>query len=265
MGAPKLPTKTPGSVSDHNVGINSENSFHPQLPIHYEPVKDEVKVYVWELPVRIFHWMNMLAIILLMVTGIYIGKPFASAGIPGEAYYSNLMGWMRYIHFFAAFLFTINLLYRLFWAAIGNKFSKSNPFRWIFWKEVWETIKFYLFLKNKKPHYVGHNPLAQLSYWIFIFFGSWILMLTGYYMYFEPQPESFWGKLFSWVPYLFGNDSYTVRSWHHLMAWGIMLFIVIHVYMAFRDDYLERNGSISSMVTGYKTEPKKAVGGKLNE
>jgi Ni/Fe-hydrogenase 1 B-type cytochrome subunit len=44
-----------------------------------------------------------------------------------------------------------------------------------------------------------------------------------------------------------------------------MLFIVIHVYMAFRDDYLERNGSISSMVTGYKTEPKKAVGGKLDE
>jgi Ni/Fe-hydrogenase 1 B-type cytochrome subunit len=262
MGAPKLPTLPPQPLPNQKVGINSENLIHPEKPIVYKPINNEVRVYVWELPVRIFHWINALAIVVLMMTGVYIGKPFSSAVIPEEAYFSNFMGWVRYIHFFAAFVFTINLMYRLFWAAIGNKFSKSNPFRWIFWKEVFETIKFYLFLKNKKPHYVGHNPLAQLSYWIFCFFGSWILMLTGYYMYFEPQPESFWAKLFGWVRYLFGGDSYSVRSWHHLMAWGFMLFIVIHVYMAFRDDYLERSGSISSMFTGYKTEPNKAVGEK---
>lgn len=260
MGAPKLPTLPPEAPPViQKVGINSENSFQPEKPIVYKPIKNEVRVYVWELPVRIFHWINALAIVVLMITGVYIGNPFSSALIPGEAYYSNLMGWMRYVHFFAAFIFTINLMYRLFWAAIGNKFSKSNPFRWIFWKELGETVKFYLFLKNKKPHYVGHNPLAQLSYWIFCFFGSWIIMLTGYSMYFEPQQQTVWAKLFSWVKYVFG-DSYSVRSWHHLMAWGFMLFIVIHVYMAFRDDYLEKSGSISSMFTGYKTEPKKSVG-----
>lgn len=261
MGAPKLPTQTPGQFPENPV-INSENSFHPERPIVYKQIKNEVRAYVWELPVRIFHWLNMLAIFVLMGTGIYIGKPFASAGIPEEAYYSNLMGWMRYIHFFAAFLFVINLMFRLYWVAIGNKFATSNPLRWIFWKEVFETIKYYLFLKNKKPHYVGHNPLAQLSYWIFIGLGSWIVLLTGFYMYFEPQPESFWAKLFVWVPYLFGGDSFTIRSWHHLAAWGFMLFTLIHVYMAFRDDYLERNGSISSMITGYKTTTNKSVGEK---
>ncbi|MDP4083546.1 MAG: Ni/Fe-hydrogenase, b-type cytochrome subunit [Bacillota bacterium] len=256
---PNLPNQTPNYYTPET---NSEASFHPERPIKYKPVNESVKVYVWELPVRIFHWVNMLAIILLMITGVYIGKPFASASIPEEAYYSNLMGWMRYIHFFAAFLFTVNLLFRLYWVFKGNKFSTSNPLRWVFWKEVFQTIKFYLFLKNKKPHYIGHNPLAQLSYWIFIGLGSWIVMLTGFYMYTEPQHASFWGKLFSWVPYIFGGDSYTIRSWHHLAAWGFMLFTLIHVYMAFRDDYLERNGSISSMLTGYKVEPKKLVGGK---
>lgn len=241
---------------------NSEASLHPERPIQYKTTKESIKVYVWQLPVRIFHWINAGAIILLMITGIYIGNPFVGSTVPEEAYYSFVMGWVRYIHFFAAFLFTINLLYRLFWAFIGNKFATSNPFRLVFWKEVLETIKFYLFLKNKKPHYIGHNPLAQLSYWIFIGLGSWVMLLTGYYMYFEPQPESFWGKLFVWVPAVFGGDSYSTRSWHHLVAWSFMLFTVIHVYMAVRDDYLERNGTISSMLTGYKTEPKKLVGDK---
>ncbi|WP_392391435.1 Ni/Fe-hydrogenase, b-type cytochrome subunit [Neobacillus jeddahensis] len=264
MGAPKLPTQSPGPFPEDPM-INSENSFHPERPIQFKKVKNEVRAYVWELPIRIFHWLNALAIMVLMVTGIYIGKPFASASIPEEAYYSNLMGWMRYVHFFAAFIFVANLLFRLYWVAVGNKFATSNPLRWIFWKELFETIKFYLFLKNKKPHFVGHNPLAQLSYWIFIGLGSWIVMLTGFYMYFEPQPESFWAKLFVWVPYVFGGDSYTLRSWHHLTAWGFMLFTLIHVYMAFRDDYLERNGSISSMVTGYKTTTNKSVGEKNND
>ncbi|WP_042355361.1 Ni/Fe-hydrogenase, b-type cytochrome subunit [Bacillus rubiinfantis] len=261
MGASNIPTHTSGRVPVHTE-LNSENSTHSKKPIKYNTVKNEVRVYVWELPVRIFHWLNALAIVVLMVTGIYIGKPFASAGIPEEAYYSNLMGWMRYVHFFAAFIFTANLLFRLIWSIWGNKFSRSNPFRLIFWKEVFETIKFYLFLKNKKPHYIGHNPLAQLSYWIFIFFGSWVIMLTGFYMYFEPQPQSVWAKLFMWVPKVFGGDSYTIRSWHHLVAWAFMLFTIIHIYMAFRDDYLERNGSISSMLTGYKTSTRHSVGEK---
>lgn len=261
MGAPKLPTETPGGPPIQIGGVNCENSFHPEIAIKYKRVKNEVRAYVWELPVRIFHWVNAFAIILLMITGIYIGRPFASAGIPEEAYYSNLMGWARYIHFYSAFVFTINLMYRLFWSFAGNKFAKSNPFRWIFWKEVFEAVKFYLFLPNKKPHYVGHNPLAQLSYWIFIFAGSWVIMLTGFYMYFEPQPESLWAKLFIWVPYVFGN-SFSIRSWHHLIAWGFMLFTVIHIYLAFRDDYLERNGCISSMFSGYKTTTNHSVGEK---
>ncbi|WP_379969488.1 Ni/Fe-hydrogenase, b-type cytochrome subunit [Ectobacillus sp. sgz5001026] len=249
----------------HTHEPNSESTFHPERKIEYKEAKNAVKVYVWELPVRVFHWINVLAIILLMITGMYIGNPLVGSNVQEEAYYSFLMGWVRYIHFFAAFLFTINLFYRLFWAFIGNKYATSNPFRLIFWKEVWETIKFYLFLKNKKPHYVGHNTLAQLSYWIFIGLGSWVMLLTGYYMYFEPQPESFWGKLFVWVPAVFGGDSYTIRSWHHLVAWAFMLFMVIHIYMAFRDDYLERNGTMSSIFTGYKTEPKELVGDEKDE
>lgn len=242
-------------------GQNSELSFRPdRLPIIKPIGKDVVKVYVWELPVRIWHWVNALAILVLMVTGIYIGKPFAAASIPEEAYYSMLMGWVRYIHFFAAFIFTANSLYRFYWIFVGNRYSSQNIFRLIYWKEMFETVKFYLFMKNKKPHYVGHNPLAMFSYILFMGIGSILIIMTGFYLYFEPQPGTFFATLFAWVPYVFGDDSYTIRSWHHLVAWAFMLFTVLHVYLAWRDDYLEKNGTLSSMGTGYKVEPKKAVG-----
>lgn len=242
----------------------SETVYGSARKPYAEPVDKKVtKVYVWELPIRIFHWVNALCIIVLMVTGIYIGKPFFSATIQEDAYYSFVMGWARYIHFFAAFLFTIMLIFRLYWVFKGNKYAISNPFRKIFWVELWETIKFYLLLKNKKPEYVGHNPLAQLSYWIFIGLGSVIMVFTGYFLYFEPQPESLMGSFFfSWVPVLFGGDSFTIRSLHHIVAWAFMIFMVIHIYLSIREDYLSRNGTMSSIVTGYKIVPEETVGDK---
>lgn len=232
---------------------------NPKLTFDPSHVSKDVKcnlnkVYVWELPVRIFHWINALAIIILMITGIYIAHPFVSAPIPEEAYYSFLMGWVRYVHFFTAFVFTINLIVRLYWVFVGNQYAKSNPLSKHFWVCTYETTKSYLFLNNKKRHRIGHNALAELSYWIFIGMGSIIMMFTGYFLYFEPSPESFWGKFFSFVPYVFGGDSFTIRSWHHLVAWGFMVFMIVHIYMAFREDWLSRNGTVSSIFTGYKSE-----------
>ncbi len=55
---------------------------------HIELNDHMVKVYVWELPVRIFHWINAFSILVLMITGVFIGRPFVSASIQEEAYYS---------------------------------------------------------------------------------------------------------------------------------------------------------------------------------
>ena len=42
-----------------------------------------VRVYVWEVPVRVTHWLIALSIIVLSVTGLYIGRPFMT--VPGPA------------------------------------------------------------------------------------------------------------------------------------------------------------------------------------
>ena len=256
MGAQKQLKQT-----HHESSTNSELEYRKhKKPKYFAISESHIKIYVWELPVRIFHWLNAAAIMFLMITGFYIGKPFVGAAVQEEAYYSFLMGWGRYIHFLAAFIFIANMVFRLYWFFRGNKYSGSNLFRIIFWKEVWVMLKYYLFVTKEKPHYAGHNPLAQLSYWIFVGLGSVIAVLTGLYLYFEPQPESFLGGIFMGIAFLIGEDSFTIRSLHHLLLWSFMLFIVIHIYMSFRDDYLQRNGTMSSIFTGYKTEPKEVLG-----
>ena len=94
------------TLSNHEVervqsGINYKKRKFPKYEVQEG---DQVKIYIWELPVRIFHWINAISIFVLMVTGIYIGKPFVAALVQEEAYYSWFMGWARYIHFFFAFL-----------------------------------------------------------------------------------------------------------------------------------------------------------------
>ena len=60
------------------------------------------RVYVWEKPVRVFHWVNALSITVLFATGLFIAHPIL--GNSGEAYDNFLMARVRQIHFIAAYV-----------------------------------------------------------------------------------------------------------------------------------------------------------------
>ena len=48
-----------------------------------EKSPDFKRVYVWEMPVRIYHWLNALCVVILIITGFIIGSPF-SVGYSGH-------------------------------------------------------------------------------------------------------------------------------------------------------------------------------------
>ena len=50
------------------------------------------RVYVWEQPVRIYHWLNALAILVLIATGFFIADPLALQSSK-EASGLFTMGW----------------------------------------------------------------------------------------------------------------------------------------------------------------------------
>ena len=45
---------------------------------------------------------------------------------------------------------------------------------------------------------------------------------------------------------------FIVRQIHHILMWAFILFMIIHVYLVFYHDYIERNGIASSMIGGWK-------------
>ena len=122
------------------------------------------EVYVWELPVRIYHWVNALCIVILCVTGFIIADPPAIMSA-SEAYFSYWFGVVRFIHFVTAFVFFFNFVFRLYWGFVGNRYARWNnfiPLKKSQWKEVLEVIKVdILMIKNKPVDSIGHNALAS--------------------------------------------------------------------------------------------------------
>jgi Ni/Fe-hydrogenase 1 B-type cytochrome subunit len=214
------------------------------------------RVYVWELPVRFYHWLNAASILVLIATGFFMANPLAIMS-QKEASEQFTMGWVRYIHFTAAYVFFFNFLFRLYWGFVGNKYANWKQFiptskRFI--KEMWTVFKIDILMvrKNGKQQdhlSVGHNAMAGFIYFM-TFIAFLVQCLTGFGLYADMSGWWF-PQLFSWVPAIFGGDIIT-RQIHHWAMWFFILFTVVHVYLVFYHDYVEGRGEISSMGGGWK-------------
>lgn len=212
-------------------------------------------VYLWGWPIRAMHWLAALCIVALAVTGFYIGKPYFITG--GEASAHFLMGWMRFIHFTAASLLVATAIVRAYWLVAGDKYERFGalfPVRGRDWVNLYRQVKYYLLIQPEKaPHYLGHNPLQQLSY-TGMYLVAGIMVVTGFIMYGQSNPDGMIYHLFGWIAPLVGGLQ-MVRFIHHALTWAFLIFIPIHVYLAMRADLLERGGVVSSIITGGRFIP----------
>jgi len=207
--------------------------------------------YVWQWPVRIFHWVNAISITVLFLTGLYIAKPSL---IPaGEAWKNFVMGQVRQLHFLFAYIFLINFLFRIYWFFVGNNYARSGfPLVWRreWWRDLFRQAWNYLRLERGDVH-LGHNALAGLAYTLFIVGFGWAQILTGFALYSESNPGGFWERLLGWVLPALGG-SFPVHMWHHTFAWMFVFFTILHVYIVFYDGQQYKNGLVTSMISGVK-------------
>jgi Ni/Fe-hydrogenase 1 B-type cytochrome subunit len=213
-------------------------------------------VFVYEAPVRIWHWLNALSIVVLGITGYLIASPLPS--VAGEASDNFLMGYIRFTHFAAAYVFAIAFLGRIYWALVGNHHAQQLFKLPITDKDWWggmlQELKWYLFLVKQPRKYVGHNPLAHLFMFFGITVGGAFMIATGFALYGEGAQEGHWSHTVftNWVIPLFGQ-SQDVHTWHHMVAWGMVWFILLHVYAALREDIMSRQSMVSAIVSGSRT------------
>jgi len=236
MGAPLSPTiqRTPISLA------------HPIGP----PTGEYRWVYLWHWPIRAMHWAAAVSIVVLIVTGFYIGAPyFAPATTPRTPF---LMGYVRLAHFLAAGLLVSTGIVRAYWLLAGNQFERLAalfPVRKRDWVNLYRMIKYYLMIHPERaPHYLGHNPMQQLSYTM-VYIVTLVMAVTGFAMYGQSNPGGIFYVAFAWVPHLLGGLQ-IVRFVHHVVTWFFLIFVPLHVYLAVRSDVMERSGAITSIVSG---------------
>lgn len=216
------------------------------------------RIYVWELPVRFYHWLNALCILVLTVTGFIIANPPA-INTASEAYASYWFGTVRFIHFIAAYVFVFNFAFRIYWGFVGNQYSNWKnflPLRLAQFREVLSVLRVdILQSSNKALISVGHNALASLTY--FAMFLVFLFQVASGFALYAKMSHSWFPQLFTWMLPIFGGDA-GLRQWHHLATWFFIIFTVIHVYLVFYHDYVEGNGVLSSMAGGWKFLPEKS-------
>jgi Ni/Fe-hydrogenase 1 B-type cytochrome subunit len=214
--------------------------------------------YVYEAPVRLWHWINAACIVVLAITGYLIGSPLATQ--PGEASAHFLMGYIRFAHFSAGYVFAIGLLGRAYWALVGNHHARelfSVPvLSKAYWTDFLSWLRYYLFIGPTPEPTFGHNPLSRFAMFFVFLLSSLFMVLTGFALYGEGSQMGSWQeRMFGWVLPLLGQ-SQQVHTLHHFGMWVIVAFIFLHVYAAVREEINGRLSLIGGMISGYKTFKK---------
>jgi Ni/Fe-hydrogenase 1 B-type cytochrome subunit len=212
------------------------------------------RIYVWEFPVRLYHWVNAICVLALIVTGFVIGNP-TTISYAEEAYQQYWFGTVRLVHFISAFVFFFNTLARIYWGFVGNRFARWYnflPHRKEQLREIVDTLKVdILQIQEEQRFSLGHNALAG-----FVYFVSFLVFLfqaaTGFALY-SSMSLALLPRWFEWMVPLMGGD-FAVRQWHHMAMWFFIVFTMVHVYLVFYHDYVEGRGTTSSMVGGWKFE-----------
>lgn len=238
---------------------------------------ENLKEYkVWDRTVRWFHWINFLSVLGLIGVGTVI-------------FYNKKLGistdgkiLLKSIHVYIGYIFCVNLLWRVIWGFVGGKFAR--------WRAVLPGGSGYVaavskytegFIKGDAPGYLGHNPLGRLMIaallLLMLIQGGTGLILAGTDIYYPPLGNT----MKAWIakdatrpdlikPYSNENVDETknkemkafrkpIIGTHEKLYFILIFLIIIHIAAAVITDIRERNGIVSSMLTGIKVFGKRPV------
>jgi Ni/Fe-hydrogenase 1 B-type cytochrome subunit len=213
---------------------------------------DLVRIYVWELPVRLAHWGIVCSLIVLMCTGCYMHDPFVAV----HSRTANVMGWVRFAHLVCGWVLLASLIVRIYWLFRGNMWANWRAFIPLTIrqrKSLRGTFKYYTFQQGEPFPQIGHNTLACFSYLVVFGILAWEC-LTGIVLYSDLLGNRVLSAMVDWLPRLI--DIQILRTSHYLLMFLLIGFAIHHVYSAILVAREERNALMESIYTGYKFAPE---------
>lgn len=174
---------------------------------------------------RILHLVIMAAILTLIITGFYIHRPFIGGG-------GFLMSLTRGVHFFAAGVLIIGVVLRvlgMFWGR--NRDWQSFILNGEDVKLIPQVISHYLHLRDMPELKKKYNPMQMMTY-SGIFLLAVFQIITGFALLY---PEGWLG----FINYGIFNNEIETRIAHYIVTWLFVLYLMIHLYMAIRENFPE--------------------------
>lgn len=204
--------------------------------------------------VRVTHWVNALALTVMVGSGLRIFVAYPKFARKGETFccwpadgvdvphWMLFGGWLagaRNWHFAAMWVLVVNGLVYLAFVYLHGEWRDLVPRRGQL-RDAKEMLRFYLFTRRDHPVQGKHNALQRATYFVMPLAGI-LAVLTGLAIW---KPVSL-GALTA----LFGG--YVWARWWHFVAMALLVALsVVHVFMVFAVDPY----SLRSMITGGHSE-----------
>ncbi len=192
--------------------------------------KNTIKIYLYTRFERLWHWLQGLMIICLIVTGFEIHGTYTLLGFQKAVNLHNLIG-LTWLIMFAFFVF---------WLLTTGEWKQYIPTT----KKLILVFKYYMWdIFKGKPHPIQkskgakHNPLQRLAYLGISAMLLPIQMTTGllYYLYND-------------IPQIF--ELPVIAIMHTFIALLLLNFLIVHVYMTTTGHSLFSH--IAGMITGWE-------------
>ncbi|MBU1169962.1 MAG: cytochrome b/b6 domain-containing protein [Proteobacteria bacterium] len=192
------------------------------------------KIYLYSRYERFWHWLQMVFIFILIVTGLEVNGLY------------SLLGFKRAvtIHTFTGLAWLVSFFFFVFWVLTTGEWRQYVPTS----KKMLQVIRFYSFgIFKGEAHPVPkrkdakHNPLQRLSYLILAAAMLPVQMLTGF-LYWRYNVWNAWKLDFL--------DLETVAGIHIALTFAIVCFVIIHMYMTSTGHTLTAH--VKAMVTGWE-------------
>lgn len=203
---------------------------------------------------RFQHWIRALAIVLLIGSGFYLAVPDITPALtdePTNFLYALFRSW----HIIFGFVFISMIILKSYLFIFGKKHHNEraamkdvvNPVVWL------KQIGFYLLI-TKHPKLQGvYNPMQFVAYAGF-YVMAFGLIITGLILYVHVYHEGLGGALYEplrQIEVMLGGLA-MVREIHHLLMWGVILFVALHLYIAVYNAIYIREGTIDAIISGVK-------------
>jgi Ni/Fe-hydrogenase 1 B-type cytochrome subunit len=174
---------------------------------------------------RILHEIIMVSILLLIVTGFYIHRPF----VGGAGF---LMVMMRGVHFFFAAILVIAIVARIISMFTGkDRDWRSFIPTWSDFKSLPKTFGYYFYI-NKEPEITKKYKSTQMFSYCLVFILIIFQIISGLAL---KYPDG----AFSWFNYGWFNNEIEVLMAHFVVTWLLVMFMMIHVYLTIREVFSE--------------------------